>query len=49
MTVNTTQTKARRQARPDADATRRPRPEQARPEQPRPEHGPERAWHDQMN
>ncbi len=56
MTVNTTQTKARRQARPDADATRRPRPEQGRPEQPRteqprteqsrPDHGPERAWHD---
>jgi CHAD domain-containing protein len=37
MTVNTTQTKARRQARPDPDATRRPRPEQARPEQGLPE------------
>src|SRR5271165_246751 len=40
MTVNTTETKAR-QARDDAGATRRPRPEQARQEQ-----GPERAWHD---
>ena len=49
MTVNTTQTKARRQARPDADTTRRPRPEQAAragPPAARPEHGPERAWHD---
>src|SRR5271166_5134774 len=52
MTVNTTETKARRHARPDAGTTRRPRPEQGRPEQDSPEQdgpeqdGPERAWHD---
>jgi|HubBroStandDraft_6_1064221.scaffolds.fasta_scaffold156067_2 CHAD domain-containing protein len=37
MTVNTTQTKARRHARDDAGPTRRPRPEQPSPEQPSPE------------
>ncbi len=51
MTMNTTETKARRHARDHAGATRRPRPEpgrpeQGRPEQGRPEQGPERAWDD---
>jgi len=41
MTVNTTQTKARRHTRDDAGPTQRPRPEQHHPEQ-----APERAGHD---
>ena len=43
MTVNTTQTKARRHARPRPEQHR---PEQHGTEQRRPEQGPERAWHD---
>jgi CHAD domain-containing protein len=56
MTVNTTDTKARRHARDDAGNARRPRPEQGRPQQGRPQQGrpqqgrpqqgPERVWHD---
>ena len=53
MTLNTTDTKARRQAQPRPEQPRpeQPRPEQPRPEQPRPEQpgldrGPERAWDD---
>ncbi len=48
MTANTTQTKARRQARPRPEQHRpeQHRPEQHSPEQRSPEQGPERAWHD---
>src|SRR5271165_4139532 len=53
MTANTTQTKARRQARPRPEQHRpeQHRPEQRSPEQRSPEQrsaeqGPERAWHD---
>src|SRR5580704_9979597 len=49
MTVNTTQTKARRHTRDDAGPTQRPRLEQHHPEQRHPEQGPERDGQDRRD
>jgi CHAD domain-containing protein len=49
MTVNTTQTKARRHTRDDAGPTQRPRLEQHHPEQHHPEQGSERDGQDRRN
>jgi CHAD domain-containing protein len=49
MTVNTTQTKARRHTRDDAGPTQRPRLEQHRPEQHHPEQGSERDGQDRRD